>query len=315
MLKKTLKALLAVFAVCGAALGIMHALNCWVFARASGKSRAKNVWKSGYGEIAFTKEGEGTPVLLVHGIGIGAGSVDWEKNVSALAQKYCVYTLDLPGFGSSEKRKMTYNSYYYARVINDFIFKVIGQRAVVIAQDMSCGFVLAGVRFDPKLYGKIIIVNPYTVGMGYKYKENAFVKAVLPLPVIGTLVYNFISSRQSILSFLDNAAPLTESYGEVAPHMEKKYANAHRFGTNNKYAAISMINGYNDVNAFSLIKGCPVPLSVVVSGKSTLFVPLYDNITVIEIESGEHYPNIYAAREFNDFVERFIRSKIAGIGV
>ena len=49
--------------------------------------------------VAFTKHGEGPPILLVHGIHAAGWSYEWRNNVDALARTNTVYTLDLLGFG------------------------------------------------------------------------------------------------------------------------------------------------------------------------------------------------------------------------
>ncbi len=45
--------------------------------------------------------GEGQPLLLLHGL--GSSAQDWEKQVSAFAEKFQVITLDLRGHGRSDK--------------------------------------------------------------------------------------------------------------------------------------------------------------------------------------------------------------------
>ncbi len=45
--------------------------------------------------------GEGEPLLLVHGI--GRSLEDWNEQHERLAQRHTVYSLDLPGFGYSER--------------------------------------------------------------------------------------------------------------------------------------------------------------------------------------------------------------------
>jgi pimeloyl-ACP methyl ester carboxylesterase len=46
-------------------------------------------------------QGEGEPLVLVHGLGTSAAT--WAKNIDALARCARVYAVDLPGFGESEK--------------------------------------------------------------------------------------------------------------------------------------------------------------------------------------------------------------------
>ncbi|GAC1377726.1 MAG: alpha/beta hydrolase [Ktedonobacteraceae bacterium] len=51
--------------------------------------------------IFYQRIGEGEPLVLVHGL---AGSTRWwERNVKSLAERHCVYLVDLPGFGSMHR--------------------------------------------------------------------------------------------------------------------------------------------------------------------------------------------------------------------
>lgn len=48
--------------------------------------------------VRYQVIGEGKPLLLIHGL---SGSMFWwRRNTAALAEHYCVYLVDLPGFGS-----------------------------------------------------------------------------------------------------------------------------------------------------------------------------------------------------------------------
>src|SRR5215207_7878329 len=60
--------------------------------------------------IAYTKRGDGPPVLLVHGIHAAAWSYEWRSNVDALARGHTVYTVDLLGFGQSDRPGTRYSS-------------------------------------------------------------------------------------------------------------------------------------------------------------------------------------------------------------
>ena len=53
--------------------------------------------------VAFTKRGNGPPILLIHGIHASAWSYEWRNNVDALAKTNTVYALDLLGFGMSDR--------------------------------------------------------------------------------------------------------------------------------------------------------------------------------------------------------------------
>jgi pimeloyl-ACP methyl ester carboxylesterase len=49
--------------------------------------------------LAFDRTGTGDPLVLLHGIGLSRGS--WDPVVPALAQRFEVIAVDLPGFGDS----------------------------------------------------------------------------------------------------------------------------------------------------------------------------------------------------------------------
>lgn len=49
--------------------------------------------------IAYTRRGDGPPLVLLHGL--GSSRVAWTPVAGALAQSHAVYALDLPGFGDS----------------------------------------------------------------------------------------------------------------------------------------------------------------------------------------------------------------------
>jgi pimeloyl-ACP methyl ester carboxylesterase len=49
----------------------------------------------------------GTPLLLLHGLG---GSLEsWTNNIGFLSSKFRIISLDLPGFGPSDKPKISYS--------------------------------------------------------------------------------------------------------------------------------------------------------------------------------------------------------------
>ena len=54
-------------------------------------------------KIHYLEQGEGKPVILIHGFLYH--TVMWKKNTEDLAKKFKVYTIDLWGWGYSERLK------------------------------------------------------------------------------------------------------------------------------------------------------------------------------------------------------------------
>ena len=82
--------------------------------------------------IFYKSVGEGPPILLVHSIHGAASSFEMRKIHSALADEYTVYTLDLLGFGLSDRPAIHYDADVYITLIYDFIlFNLLTSRATI----------------------------------------------------------------------------------------------------------------------------------------------------------------------------------------
>ena len=63
------------------------------------------------GNIYYTRTGSGKPLLLVHDLTPASSGYEWKNLVGKLAENHTVYTIDLLGFGRSEKPNLTYTNY------------------------------------------------------------------------------------------------------------------------------------------------------------------------------------------------------------
>lgn len=63
-------------------------------------------------ELYYETHGAGEPVLLVHGL--GSSTLDWERQVAALARHYRVVTFDCRGHGRSSKPRQPYSVALFA---------------------------------------------------------------------------------------------------------------------------------------------------------------------------------------------------------
>jgi pimeloyl-ACP methyl ester carboxylesterase len=67
-------------------------------------------------EIAERVEGEGSPVLLLHGWGANIGLV-WPLAEALIRHGYRCYALDMPGFGKSPEPPQAWTVYDYAKLV------------------------------------------------------------------------------------------------------------------------------------------------------------------------------------------------------
>ena len=99
-----------------------------------------------------------TPVVLVHGLGQN-GARDWSRLVPALAGRYAVYALDLPGFAQSDKGNHLYSPDNLARVIEEAIGSRIGAPFTLVGHSMGGAVSLAYTARYPQRVARLVLVD------------------------------------------------------------------------------------------------------------------------------------------------------------
>lgn len=88
--------------------------------------------------LAYTREGSGQPILLVHGI--TTYSFIWRKIIPLLSSNYDVIAIDLMGCGSSDKSlDVDYSIKNHANIIAKFIKKMELKKIHLVAHDVGGG--------------------------------------------------------------------------------------------------------------------------------------------------------------------------------
>jgi pimeloyl-ACP methyl ester carboxylesterase len=106
--------------------------------------------------IRYRVAGGGPPVVLVHGW-LTSGEI-WERLAGRLAQRFTVYTLDLTGFGESDKPRSGYGVRYGSRLLYAFCAHFGLTRAAVIGHDLGGAMAVKLAADHPDVVGRIILV-------------------------------------------------------------------------------------------------------------------------------------------------------------
>ena len=108
-----------------------------------------------------------------------------------LAKNHTVYTIDLLGFGRSEKPNLTYTNYLYVQLLSDFIKSEIGHRTDIVATGAAASLAVMACGNSPELFDRLILVNPESLlSCSMVPGKNAkLYKFILDLPIVGTLIY------------------------------------------------------------------------------------------------------------------------------
>lgn len=92
--------------------------------------------------LAYRERGQGKPVLLIHGF--GANAYTWRHMVPALAQTHRVITLDLKGFGQSDKPlDENYSVLDQAALVSEFIERKNLKDLTLVGHSLGGGVALA----------------------------------------------------------------------------------------------------------------------------------------------------------------------------
>ena len=100
-MKKNGHRLLTLAALLGTAAGVIHIANRFKDATSQFKDMLEQSHSKTYdwrfGKIHYTKQGQGSPLLLIHDIMPGASGYEWNAVTKELATEHTVYTIDLLG--------------------------------------------------------------------------------------------------------------------------------------------------------------------------------------------------------------------------
>lgn len=207
-----------------------------------------------YGNIFYTKQGKGSPLLLIHDLNPASSSFEWERTIKHLAKHHTVYSLDLLGCGRSSKPNMTYSNFLFVQLLTDFTKNVIGARPDIVTTGNSSSFVLMACNMEPEYFDKIIIINPASLEELAKTpnKRKNTLKLLIDFPVVGTLVYNLAFSRKSIERLFQKY--YYKSHMVSTKMTDTYYEAAHTGNSRGKYLLSSIKSNYTNINILHALK-------------------------------------------------------------
>lgn len=155
-------------------------------------------WK--FGKIFYTVQGKGPNVLLIHDSHADSSAYEFHRIVNALSKEYRVYTIDLLGYGRSDKPKITYTAYLFVQLIIDFRKDIIKDKCSVITSGKSNTYATMACYQDHELFKNLIFINPADLRSMRRNprKREKFYKFILELPIIGTAIYNLAFAKPKI---------------------------------------------------------------------------------------------------------------------
>lgn len=108
-------------------------------------------------EISFYDEGNGKPIVLIHGFAGGKGY--WDKILPDLAKENRVIALDLPGHGESGMGKESYSIEDMAGVIKDFLDQLGLEKVTMFGHSLGGYITLAFAELYPQYLNGFSLVH------------------------------------------------------------------------------------------------------------------------------------------------------------
>lgn len=127
------------------------------FERLPYKPEGYNYWTWRSHKIHYVVQGEGSPIVLIHGF--GASAFHWRYNIPELAKKHKVYALDLLGFGWSDKALIDYDAMVWRDQVVDFVKEIVKEPTVLVGNSLGGFTALVAATGLPDLVNGVALLN------------------------------------------------------------------------------------------------------------------------------------------------------------
>lgn len=146
-------------------------------------------------QVAWTKLGHGSPVILVHGF--PSNGLLWRNVAPALAQSHAVYVYDVPGQGASERRPdLDVSDPFQSQVLSGLLKHWQLDRPAIVLHDIGSSYGLGayhfeGCRFDRVVLASSAVMMPCVTAATMHAKKYIEAYRTMPLPL-----YELIASAR-----------------------------------------------------------------------------------------------------------------------
>ena len=121
-------------------------------------------------QIAFTVEGKGETIVLLHGF--LESSTIWKNVVSAFKETHQIIAIDLLGHGKTEKLGYIHSMETMAETVHAVLSELKVEKASIIGHSMGGYVALAFAEKFPQRLEKLVLLNSSTVADSEERKEN-----------------------------------------------------------------------------------------------------------------------------------------------
>ena len=228
-------------------------------------------WAWRHGRVRYTTLGEGSPLVLLHGIHAAASAFEMRQVFEPLARHFAVYAVDLLGFGKSERSPIHYSGELYGQLLQDFLDEVIGRPAPIVASSLSAAYAASSAARRPETVERLVLICPTgEAGITSSGLRSELAYWTLRAPIHGEAAFNALVSRPSIRRFLERGVYADPALVTDAV-VDQNWATAHQ--PNARYAPAAFLGRRLNFPLHARLARVRQP-TLLVWGRAARFTPL-----------------------------------------
>lgn len=263
-------------------------------------------------KVRFRDEGEGIPVLMIHGI--GRSLEDWNEQHELLAGKgYRLISVDMAGFGESEAFDESYSIPALARFVEAFLEALgITEPVNVVGNSLGGGVAMQLAVNAPRRVRSLVLAD--SAGFGREVAMPVRLMSVRPIGEKLLAKPSLASARRLELSLFHDSSFVTDERSRLGYRLAKR-PNANRVFLETA-GSLGTIRGSREEWRKELIDGLQdktIPILAVWGEKDTIFpasqleaaAAVFPRAQTHLFPNTGHMPMIERAQEFADLATAF----------
>lgn len=203
------------------------------------------------GKLNAYVAGEGKPLLLIHSVNAAASAYEMRPIFEHYIGSRRVYTLDLPGFGFSDRSDREYTPRLMTDAILDTL-EIIAQEhgtepVDAIALSLGCEFLARAASEQPARFRSLAFITPTGVRAGEKLygapgstRSVPFVRSLFSFPLWSVPFFDLLNTQVSQRYFLMKSFGSYEAIDQGL--LEYDHLTAHQPGA--QYAPYAFVSGH-----------------------------------------------------------------------
>jgi pimeloyl-ACP methyl ester carboxylesterase len=270
------------------------------------------LYKWQYGHIYYKVTGapDAPALVLCHAPGIGASGYEMRYLVQELAHDYQVYTLDLLGFGLSDRPHVDYTADLYVALCRDFLREVVQRPAVLLGSGRSCNYCVAVADSAPALCQRLILITPETIFA--TPQRPSWLTMLASNQLVGFVLYAFVTSRSLLRIIVNRSHGLDKKScaGRVeADELHYRFAAAHQFHA--QHVVLALLSGKLDLEVVHRLPYLAQPVQMIWGERVASALPRLPAVTVQMCVDTIDGSNVFPHEEQPEKVIACIRAQAA----